>query len=68
VEGFVGVRESCKITLLDSLVGSERAFQVQLLAPELIAALALLFDALVDQLVDARQRPTFVRASAEGFD
>jgi hypothetical protein len=57
MEGFVGVRESLReITLLDSFVGPERAFQVQLLAPELIAALALLFDALVDQLVDARQR------------
>jgi len=33
MEGFVGVRESLrKITLLDSLVGPERAFQVQLLA------------------------------------
>jgi hypothetical protein len=56
MEGFVGVRESLReITLLDSFVGPERAFQVQLLAPELIAALALLFDALVDQLVDAGQ-------------
>jgi len=57
MEGFVGVRESLrKITLLDSLVGPGTSLPGPAAGAELIAALALLFDALVDQLVDAGQR------------
>jgi hypothetical protein len=54
---FVCLREGmCEVLLLDSLVCAERAFEIELLAPEFVAVLAFPTDALVNQSVYAVQR------------
>jgi hypothetical protein len=71
MEGFVGVPESLReITLLDSLVGPERAFQVQPSSWRRNSSLCSRSSSMPWSISSSTRvsAPTFVRASAEGFD